>query len=544
MDTSSPNSPPGAPERNIEADVVDLVQLMGQSLNMALLYGLTHKVARSSLELSYTVTMKFMEFHGPLHINVTDGALLVNGAATTDAPLAGNFATRLTGLNLFSLSIEPSFPLEEYINLFAVLLTPPAKLGPTPDGAALMQSMGMKSIQAKTFTYRRVDDAAPETPDQIPPPPDMPSAAEKAAMDLDNIMAFLKEDGTADPSRYTKDIRQLAGDSEKLAELILRAIEIRASIAHLAEGESLTDLVVGCIHKVVDQIIKDPAIKTQKDRKHIKRSLLMLEKALLERLQKLAGDHAAKAAESLMDDITGDLDLEDLAGKYMKNKRAVDKVGLKLTRMIERASDDPAQLEELREHLVEEGLTPEGWQELTIRSKTREPEADMGGSGGSEGINEIKVLTLLLARIGETINPPAGTAEPSVPEVHALIMETESHLGTLTTLTEQKITKLKQNLEADDASALLSRKELMKMLAEIAQEISQPLTVVMGTIDMVRSLRTGPLTAIQGELLSMVSESSARMAHLVDCLVRLSGNPDTLHPDPDILESVYSGKLS
>ncbi len=540
MDTPSPGAPPADPARNIEADVVDLIQLMGQSLNMALLYGLTHKVARSSLELSYTVAMKFMEFHGPLHINVTDGFLLVNGAATTEAPLAGNFAARLTGLNLLSIIIEPTFPLEEYISLFSVLLTPPAKLGPNPDGAALMKSMGMKNIQAKTFTYRRVDDAAPETPVEAPPPPAAPPPPEKAAIDLDNVMAFLKEDSNADPARYTEDIRRLAGDPEKLAELILRTIEIRASTANLAEGESLTDLVVGCIHKVVEQIIKDPSVKTQKDRKHIKRSLLMLEKALLEKLQTLAGDHAAKAAETMMDDIAEDLDLEDLAGKYMKNKRAADKVGMKLTRMIERASDDPTQLEELREHLTEEGLTPEGWQELTIRSKKPNPETGRGGSGDGEGINEIKVLTLLLARIGETINQPAGVAGP---EIQALITETGGHLDSLATLTEQKITKLKQELEAGDATPL-SRKDLMQMLAEIAQEISQPLTVVMGTIDMVRSLRAGPITTIQGELLSMVSESNTRMAHLVDCLVRLSGNPDTLHPDQDILKSVYSGKPS
>ena len=525
--------------------MVDLIQLMGQSLNMALLYGLTHKVARSSLELSHTVVGKFMEFHGPLHLNVTDGALLVNGASTTEAPLAAQFATRLTGLNLLSLSIEPGFSLEEYLSLFSVILTPPGKLGANPDGAALMKSLGIKSVQTKTFTYRRVDDNAageeagqPLTgPAKAPdtPPAEMPPA--KAGPDLDNIMAFLKDDTAADPSRFSEDIRRLTGDSEKLAELILRTVEISASTANLAEGESLTDLVVGCIHKVVEQVVKDPSVKTQKGRKHIKRSLLLLEKALLERLQKLAGDKAAGAAEAMLDDLAEELDLDDLASKYIKSKRAADKAGSKLTRMIDRIGDDPVQLEELRDQLVGGGLTPEGWQELTVRSKSGEPESG-GGGGSGEGVNEIKVLTLLLARIGETIDTPPGAHDASPADVKALITETGDHLNALADITGKKIKTLQDTLEARNAP--LSRKALQVMLAEIAQEISQPLTIILGTVDMVRSQRTGPLTPLQGELLSMVSESSSRMASLVEGLMRLSGTPDALQPDQAILDSAYN----
>ena len=534
MDTTPPAVAPDPPSRNIDQDVVNLIQTMGQSLNMVLLYGVAHKVARNALERSYPVVLKFIEFHEHVHFSVRDGSLLINGTPAAGAPLSSQFVSRLTGLNLLSFTIEAGFPMEEYLKLFTLLVTPPAKLDSSKSAPELMDSLGFKHIQAESFAYRRVAEESGDTGPATPTPAPVQEAPPPA--DLDNIMAFLKDDPNADPARYAEDIRKLANDSEKLAGLILRTIELRATSTHLAEGESLTDLVEGCIQKVVDQIIKDPAAKTQKGRKHLKRSLLILEKALLERLSTLAGDHAAKAAESMLDDIAEDLDLDALAGKYMKSRRAAEKAGDTLSRLIDRVGDDPGQLEELRGRLAQEGLTSEGWRELTARK----PQEFSGGGGvTAEGANEIKALTLLLGRLGETINQPSTTPGHTIEEVKTLMTETEAQLTTLATITQRKIGSLKEKLAGNDQTNPMSRKEILRILAEIAQEISQPLTIITGTIAMIRSLRAGPLTDTQGELLSMVSESGDRMAHLVDSLSRMAGTPDTLNPDQTILAAAY-----
>ncbi len=535
---------PVAKQRDHEQDVTDLIQIMGQSMNMALLYGVTHKVARSSLDISYTVISKFIEFHKHIHFSIADGSLLINGESTAGSPLAASFTTRLTALNLFSFTIEPGFSLDECISLFSLLLTPTAKLDLTKSAAELMEGLGINHIEAKSFSYRRVSEdepgeatpapatttAATETPTQEPAP---------VQPDLENIMAFLKGDDQADSHRSAEDIRHLAADTEKLAELILRTIEIRSSQADLSEGETLTDLVIGCIQKVVQPILKDPAAKTQKGRKHIKHSLLMLEKVLLDRLKNIAGDQAVRATEAMMDEITEDLDLDAIASKYMKNRRLAEKTSEKLSHLIERSSDDPQQLEELRGRLVDQGLTPEGWQELTVKlSPASTGESGRGGGSGlGDGVNEIKVLTLLLARIGETIQNPPTTGAPS--EIQSLITETGEHLTALAEITDKKIKNLKSLLTDEKTNPVLSRRELLEILAEIAQEIMQPLTIITGTVAMIRSLRTGPLTDTQGELLSMIAESCKRMTTLVHHLMQLAGTPQTRQPDRAILNAAY-----
>ncbi|MEI6167319.1 MAG: histidine kinase dimerization/phospho-acceptor domain-containing protein [bacterium] len=532
---------PTVTPRDAQEDATELIQIMGQSLNMALLYGVAHKVTRSSLEISFTVISKFIEFHEHIHFSVADGALLINGESTSDSPLATSFATRLTGLNLFSFTIGAGFSMDECVSLFSLLLTPPSKLDPTKTAAELMEGLGLKHIETKSFSYRRVSEDEPETPTAEASPE--PAAIETASAqpDLDNIMAFLKEDALADPTRSAEDIRHLAADTEKLAELILRAVEIRSSMANLAEGESLTDLIVGCIQKVVQPILKDPDAKTQKGRKHIKHSLLMLEKALLERLRSLAGDQAAHATEAIMDDLVEELDMDAIASKYMKSRRLAEKDSQKISRLIDRAADDPAQLEELRDRLVDQGLTPAGWQELTVKLAPPPSGPGPGGTGAggatSDGVNEIKVLTLLLARIGETIHHPPATGASAA--VQTLISETGQHLSALADITDKKIQTLQTLLTDEERNPVLPRKELIEILAEIAQEIMQPLTIITGTTAMLRSLRAGPLSDAQGELLSMIAESGERMIILVSHLMDLAGTPESKQPDQAILDAAY-----
>jgi len=510
---SNHNHKAPAGEHGIARDVVDLIQVIGQSLNMVILYGVDHKVARNAMHLSHAVLAGFIERHGPIHFSVAEGDLLVNGLSATEASLAGSLAGRLTKLSLLSFVIEPGFSREEQQKLFTVLLSAPTQSGATRNGADLVTALGFEHMQAKTFAYRRVDESVIPVPDEIKPAPEV-TPPSPPAPNLDGVLAFLKDDATAEDPRAAEDIRQLASDSEKLAELI-----------------------VGCIGKVVGQVATDPAIKTQKGRKQVKRSLLVLEKALLERLHAFAGKDAVKAAERVIEAAAEELDVDALTSKFIKSKQAADESAGKLRRVLERTGNDPAQAEELRERLMEQGLTPEGWRELKIDAKA----AGSGGEGQGTETGGIKTLALLLARFGETIDQSVSAPPgPPAPETKSLIDDVGRQLSAMAEATEQKIVSLKAMLAGADTARPLPRKLLMETLAEIAQEINQPLAVITGTIAMIRSQRSGPLNETQGEILSMAAASADRMGHLVSCLTRIAGTPASMTPDPVILGAVYA----
>ena len=146
---------------------------------------------------------------------------------------------------------------------------------------------------------------------------------------------------------------------------------------------------------------------------------------------------------------------------------------------------------------------------------------------------------MLLASLNDALQKSPSTPGSTPPAIQGLIADTGTRLSSLARTTRKKIRSLQDKLHGDDTTCPLSRKELLEHLAEIAQEISQPLTIIAGTIAMIRTLKTGPLTETQGELLCMVAESTDRMIQLVDSLMRLAGPPITLEPDRAILDAGY-----
>jgi hypothetical protein len=497
MDT--PKSEANTPDHALHKDVMDLLHIMGQSLNAALLYGLDHKVASSSLDVSFIVATKFMEYHGAIEFSLEGHILLINGVSTEGFPNAGSFTTRLTDLKLLNFSFQPGFPAGEYRKFFTVLLTPPTKLG-DQNGADLVQSLGLSHVQAKSFSYQRVSEGG--SGKGTTPPGGNGAAEHPSFPDLASIVSFLFDTGVTPSASAGGDIRQLAKDPEKLAELILKTIEARADTTLPQNEETLVHLIAECVQKVAGQLLADPALKTQKGRKHAKQTLLLLEKSLAGRLHASVGEASAKVLTARLSELAGEMDLDALAKQYMKGRRAAGKAGEKIGLLIDRIQADPEQLAELQDHLIRDGLTPEGWQELTGKTAAR---------GGA-----------------------------SSPEIRDLIAETARQLALLSRITETRLSRLRDKLGAEDTPRQLSRREVLEILAELTQEISQPLTIVNGTVELIKSLRIGPLNDSQLELLGMVSESGDRMAQLVDSLMRIAGTPATLHPDQDILQTAYA----
>jgi hypothetical protein len=529
--------------RDLQKDATELVQVLGQTLNMVLLYGAGHRVTLTALERTFPVIPVFIEYHGAIHFSVSNEELLVNGLPVPDAPLAASLARRLAGLSLLSFVIEAGFTLQEYEQFYALLAASAASVaGKT--AAELVGGAGLQHLQAQNVTYRRVSEESAQAEAAVA------AAVEQMTPllpDLDNVMAFLKGEPTADANRSAEAIRELASDAEKLAELILRAVELRSTAADLASGESLADLVVGCVGKVVGELGSGPATKSHAGRRQMKRSLLLLEKTLVDQLRALAGDDAADRAAALIEEQAEALDTETLIAKYARSRRDAEASTAKLKGLIERVGDDPQQVEELRGRLAEQGVGEQDWQELVLH---RGPEtgaaADAGpGPGGGGGAGEIRRLTSLLSQLAETVQGARKAGQPAAPApaVGELAAEASREVAALAENTERKIEVLRTMLAGTapaDGAPLprLTRQEILEVLAEIAQELAQPLTVVNATLGMMLE-HAGPENAVQTDLLRMAEESGARMGHLVNCLIRIAGTPTTLRPDKRILGALY-----
>ena len=85
----------------------------------------------------------------------------------------------------------------------------------------------------------------------------------------------------------------------------------------------------------------------------------------------------------------------------------------------------------------------------------------------------------------------------------------------------------------------MSRRRLLELLAEITQEIFQPLSVIRGTNEMLLRGVLGVIAADQAAMLQLSEASTERMQHLAEQLRDICGNPKGRSPDAKVLDSIY-----
>jgi signal transduction histidine kinase len=101
---------------------------------------------------------------------------------------------------------------------------------------------------------------------------------------------------------------------------------------------------------------------------------------------------------------------------------------------------------------------------------------------------------------------------------------------------ESAVAALEDAARAQGQAVRITRRQLLEMLAEIAQELCQPLSVVQCSLDMVSSRMLGEVSDSQMEMLKLALESVTRLQGLVEGLRTVAGVPQSLTPDPGVLD--------
>ncbi len=84
----------------------------------------------------------------------------------------------------------------------------------------------------------------------------------------------------------------------------------------------------------------------------------------------------------------------------------------------------------------------------------------------------------------------------------------------------------------------LSCRELLMLMAELGQDLRQPLTVITGSVDILIGQYFGPISEEQRPFLDMASESSRKLDELINQMTRIAGVPISLNPDENVLARI------
>lgn len=528
----------------------ELPKRMGQIISNAALYGQQHNLTRQSIDECYAFLVCLLEGHGRLNLSVSEGVIVVDGGPVDSKnPFVNTLATKLTALEITGFSLLKGMSKEEFEKLIGIVVPPPKGTARGRTFATAVSEEHLEHVETERVRYERVTEreivvdrnavgangeAGREGGDE--PQKDVSA---RPAQAVEQIMAFLKGDVTTQDAELRKAMHETSSDAEHLASLIMEASVLRQEAGAVDAGESLADIVLGCLRRTYEGLRRDPHARTRKGGKHLKKTMLLLEKSVLEKLRALAGgpDPARDAAISrCVADLLAAGDVDAAVAEYSSKRRGLEKAEREILGCLKRADrggvDDP----EVEERMVAAGLSRGDWRRLVVRS------GGVGGPGRAGAPAGLAALAVLLAELDHIMSAPGAAAD----EVHRAAARVGQEVERTVWRAEQKIEAWADRVEEErrrsprPQEAGKPRRRASEVLAEIVQEFCQPLSVVSCTVDMLLVGRAGTISKQQKELLDVAAQCGERLQELMSKLVSVVGVPDGLKPDKQLIESAAS----
>jgi hypothetical protein len=526
-------------------DAYTIVRWLAFLLANGRVYGLEHKITRQSLADATQALTLFHQRHGDFDLAVADNDFQVEGVSV-GPPIAStvSLAKCLYGLNAQALCFKAGVTVAD-LHAFLRLLLGEKQTRQAAGLADLLSASGVTSIRMVGYTYRRVteNEAVVEKADQAGS-----GFTASTAAAIRKLLEADTADGAGDPA----PLRKADLGDDKIVEDLAR-IAAPPDSADLLGPEALTQQTIERLQRMSDELLDEPANRTQKGRRTIRRIIKSVETDVAERLQHLGADiEAVEMLASRVKELIEELAVDGLVAQYMKLRGEVFVKEGKLKRHIQRAARRGESERELKSRLVAMGLPAAILENLAANGGAPGAAAAGAGTGTAPAAGENAAapsaiplpatlpatpLTDLLRQLQNTA--PGAGALPGL--VDSILAEMNKTLQQTALRAEAQMETLKRIVmipagRPDNAD--LSRRQLLMLMAELGQELRQPLTVVTGAIDMLIGNYFGPVADAQKPILEMAAESSRNLDELISRMIRISGMPTSLSPDEKVLARI------
>ena len=553
------------------------IRSIGLILSNSNVYGPDHGVTRHAADACFQHLSRLWQTTD-VAVQLSEDGLSVNGVAVElKNTVFKSFAEHLASRSISNFTLKPAMSREQLSGFIEILLAKPSELQQLGEFSGALAAVGLADVGAsRKVTYVEVSEDEVVVGKDALLKQDAETAAGQLTRQLQEAAAYLRGETVADTAGAASGLREISADTGKLSALIVECAWAKGS-----DGDGLAGEIVACLNRYYLAMTSDPSFNTQKTKKQIHKTLVLLEKDLPGKLQETEGGAPEspddiQAIRDSLETMEDELTIDALSQEYIKRRSAIINSEKRLLRYLKNRRADLIGESDLKTRLIEGGLAPEDWNDLLVRSgvlgraeDTPVRTADTEPPDPSRDSTVFAHLGELLRKIGEDTGrtttglelPAITTTEPSagkpdgkravmlrVPEAvleHDL-QEVRQEVNRIVLGAEKRIERLVnavddggQRQEGRERSATISRKRLFEILAEIGQELWQPLTVINCSVDTILSGTLGDINKVQREMLDLSADSAQKLKILIDKIIAIAGVPDALVVNKEIQSSLY-----
>lgn len=483
-------------------------------------------------------------------LRIINGILMINGNPVEDkSAVLRMLVGHLSDLEIDNFNLISDLSEEDFSKFLEIISAQPAEIKQLGEFTSLLEQFGVKNIETKRMIYREVMEE-----EMVVSRDDFEKAGKgdgPGETDAGNILAFLKGDVSVTDENMAQKVQETASDPARMAELILRAADIRQEAADVEGGEGLVDFVVGCLRRTCNGMSQASSFKTQKGKKKITRDLVLLEEEVLNRMREMSSewdDEDLSAITAVTEEMTDEIKMDAAVDEYVTKLSASQASEQNILNFVKSEKGAVEGESKLQQKLADRGLSMAGWQELVVKSGGGEggaglgPGAGPGPGGGGFGSGHIieaiaHLDTLLNSMEKEFTRSDKPALDSNAQKLLDVLKDVSKEVKSLALGTDRKIQSLIEGLRADDETIrateeaartagkeiMLTRKQVLSIIAGITKEIAEPLDLIKTSLDMINSKALGGNADLQSTAISLAEENAQIIKKLLDRLNRISG---------------------
>lgn len=496
---------------------------IGRGLGTVSVYGKDHPSVQQIVEQAFSELSTVLKVKKSFSLGTFNGGLTVDEEPmeVRDVPIR-TLEKRLVSMKISHLALTSGLTVNELKNLLAALCAPnDEKMKQT------LESAGTSHVKMEDVKYVALHGDEKKSGgsgggDQANKDTGTHSIDAVPSVQVNQIVAFLKgESGAADGA---EDVKELLSDPEKLGQMILEAASIRQSGVAVHDGESLADIVVGCLRRTYGGLRKESEFQTAQGKVNLNKAMMLLEKTVLDKIHAALGAQHPEIDKRIFDairEMEEEQQFEMLTAHYFDQRRKIDRVEDKIVENIRKQGAEKA-----REQLSAMNIDPKDWKRLMIRAGADADSPSAGNGGTGSGGLDMGALAVVLEKLEGLMQ--IDTEDPV--QVKTAVNVSRSGIKNYADRIETRIEELEGQVElherrsstVEDHAHHLDREQLMLEVSKLTLSLLQPLTVVNAAIE--AALRHAE-KEVQKDLLQLANESGRRMQALTKRLMTLVGYP-------------------
>jgi len=505
-------------------------------------YWLSQDDAESDMADCYKTLVELLHTCPQMTVRILGSVPTVNGKPLElkDSLLDSLFA-QLKLLSIDNFYVVEGVTSIEFNKFCDIISAKPDELKQLGGFSEVLDKFESKNIRTKKLIFHEIADAQVViSKDEFEKMGNGEGEGEGKAT-VGDILAFLKGDVLLKDDKLAETVKETASDPERMAELILQAAEIREK-ADVQGGETMGEFIVGCLRRMKDAVVKDPSIKTKTGNKKAVRNFIMLEEEILKRMREMSAEDAnaddIDAVESAIDDITDEVKIDALADEYVSKVEAVEDSRNRLMTFVKQQESKAETCETvLQKKFAEKGIRMPGWQGMIIKSGGGGQEGPGGGFSNPHIMDAISRLDALLDTMEREFSKMSKAQQDEdakkmwniLEEVNGEVQRLTGHTGVMIGNLVDSIRSDENVVGAAEANARsggkdisLTRKQVLSTISDVLRDISEPLELIMTSLDMMTSKTVSFSAQMQANVLSMAKDNANLIKNLLDGLRTIS----------------------